>query len=206
MIGPNGLSDIFDLLLAEISEDQAHLGAYMVPNNTRDANRTRLRKSLQPGRDFDGIAEKILALHDDNANVDADAEPHLLIRRSICILLGDGVLHRDSTLNCIHGAGEIGDEAVTRRVEDPTAMRGDQAIDNDPVSRERAEGADLILPHEAAVALDVGCEYRGELSFDGARFQPRHLPTASIARLRPRSERLSGAQVRQVGMLPEQQK
>jgi hypothetical protein len=38
-------------------------------------------------------------------------------------------------LHGIHGAGEIGDEAVARRVEDPTAMRGNQPIDDDPVSR-----------------------------------------------------------------------
>jgi len=43
-------------------------------------------------------------------------------------------------LHGIYDTGEIGDEAITRRVEDPTAMRANQAIDNDPVSRERAEG------------------------------------------------------------------
>jgi hypothetical protein len=72
--------------------------------------------------------------------VDADAEPHRLTGRPIRILLGDGVLHRDSALHGIYDTGEIGDEAITRRVEDPTAMRANQAIDNDPVSRERAEG------------------------------------------------------------------
>jgi hypothetical protein len=33
------------------------------------------------------------------------------------------------------------------------------------------KGSDLILPHEAAVAFDIGGEDRGELSFDGVRFQ-----------------------------------
>jgi hypothetical protein len=32
-------------------------------------------------------------------------------------------------LNGVHGAGEIGDEAIASRVEAPTAMRGDQAIE-----------------------------------------------------------------------------
>jgi hypothetical protein len=45
-------------------------------------------------------------------------------------------------------------------------MRGDQPINDDPVSRERAEGADLISPHEKTIAFDVGCEDRRELSFD----------------------------------------
>src|ERR1700747_1341981 len=54
-------------------------------------------------------------------------------------------------------------------------MRGDQPIDGEPVLGEGAEGADLILPHQAAVALHIGCEDRGELSFDLLGFQPRHL-------------------------------
>ena len=67
--------------------------------------------------------------------MDADAKPHLLTGRSIRILLGDGLLNRDRALHGIHGTGEIGDETVTCRVEDPTAMRGDQPVDDDPVSR-----------------------------------------------------------------------
>jgi hypothetical protein len=78
--------------------------------------------------------------------VDADTEPHLLGGRSISILFRYGVLHFDGTLHSIHSAGEIDDKAVASAVEDPTAMRGDEAIDDDPVSRERAKGADLIPP------------------------------------------------------------
>ena len=155
---------------------QGQLRPDLIPHRTRDANPARLRKSFQPGRDIDGIAEEIVALHDDVADVDADPKPHLLTDRSIRILLGYGVLHRDGTLHGIDGAGEIGDEAIASRVEDPTAMRGDQAIDDDPVSGEGAERADLIEPHQAAVALDIGGEDRGELPFDRVRFQRRHLP------------------------------
>jgi len=64
-----------------------------------------------------------------------DTESHLPIRGSIGILLGDGVLYSDSTLHCIHGAGEVGQDAVARRVEDPAPTRGDEAIDDVPVSR-----------------------------------------------------------------------
>jgi hypothetical protein len=85
-------------------------------------------------------------------------------------------LHRDGTLQGIHSAGEVSDEAIASRVEDPSAMRGDQAIDDDPVSREDAKGTDLIESHQAAVALDIRGEYCRELSFDRVRFQPRHLP------------------------------
>ena len=64
-------------------------------------------------------------MNDDIADMDADPKPHLLPGRSIGIFLAHGVLNLDSALHGIHSAGEIGDEAIARRVEDPTAMRGD---------------------------------------------------------------------------------
>jgi hypothetical protein len=84
-------------------------------------------------------------------------------------------------LHGIHGTGEIGDEAVASRVEDPTAMRGDQPINDNPVSRERAKGADLIEPHQAAVAFDIGGKDCGELPFDRTFFQGSAPPRSSIA-------------------------
>ena len=136
-----------------------------------DANCSGLSERLQPGRDIDRIPKQVVALHQDVADVDAYSKLHLLTRRWIRILLGQGVLHRDSTSHGVRRAGEIGDETVARRVEDPTPMRGDQAIDYDPVSRERAKGTDLISVHQTAVALDIGGEDRRKLAFDGARFQ-----------------------------------
>jgi hypothetical protein len=152
------LSNIFHLLLAEISEAHRQLRPDMVSNSTRDANPTRLSKSLQAGGDINGVAEEIVALNDDIADMYPDAEPHLLTGRSIRILLCYGVLHRDSTLHGVHSTSEVSDETIASRVEDPTAMRGDQAIYDDPVRGEGAERVDLILPHQSAVALDIGCE------------------------------------------------
>src|SRR6516162_1845978 len=79
-------------------------------------------------------------------------------------------------------------KSATRLSPAVLKIRGNQAIDYDPVGRKCAESGDLIKPHQAAVALDIGGEDRGELSFDGRRFQPRHLPTRSIYRSRVRSE------------------
>jgi hypothetical protein len=56
------------------------------------------------------------------------------------------VLHRDRALHRVHGAGEIGDETVAGRVEDPTAVRGDQTIGDYRVCSEGAQGANLVLP------------------------------------------------------------
>src|SRR5262249_55051747 len=119
------LQNILHLLRTEIDELDGQFRSDVVSNSTRAANSTRLGKGLQSGRDIDGIPDKVVALQDDVADVDADAEPHLLIGRSIAIFLGDGVLNLDGTLHRIDGAGEVGNETVTRRAEDPTTMKGD---------------------------------------------------------------------------------
>src|SRR5205807_1442387 len=93
------LSDILDLLRAEIDESHRQLRPDLVLHGTRDANSARLCKSFQASRDVYCVAEQVLALHHDVADVDADAEPHLLLGRSIPILLGYGVLHLNSTLH-----------------------------------------------------------------------------------------------------------
>jgi hypothetical protein len=58
---------------------------------------------------------------------------HLLARRSVCIFLGDGLVNINGTLHGIHRAGEVGDEAISSRAEDPTPMRLYQPISDDPV-------------------------------------------------------------------------
>ena len=154
--------------------------ADIVAHCARYANSTRLGKSLQPGRDIDRIAEEIVALNHDIADVDTNAEPHLLTGRAIRILLGYGVLHRDRTLHGVDSAGEIGDEAIARCIEDPGSVRGDQGIDDAPVRGEGAKGADLISPHETAITFDIGGEDRGKLSFDGVRFQGSTPPQPGV--------------------------
>jgi hypothetical protein len=75
---------------------------------------------LQPSRDVNAVAEEVVALNYDVADVDADAEPHLLADRSISILFRNGILSFDGTLHGIDRAGEVSDEAIASRVEDPT--------------------------------------------------------------------------------------
>ena len=67
--------------------------------------------------------------------------------------------------NCLHGRGVsapidlFGSDCAG--LGHPTAMGGNQGIDDGPVSVEGAKRADLILPHEAAVAFHIGGEDRG---------------------------------------------
>ena len=83
--------------------------------------------------------------------------------------------------NCEERGSRAGPRSIRPRRE---------AIDDDSVCGEGAKGADLISPHQAAIAFDIGCEDRRELSFDGVRFQGSTPPGSSIARPDARSEGL----------------
>ena len=168
--------NILDPLVPLVLEPVGQLIADLVPCYPRDADPARLRKGFQPRRDIDSIAEEIVALNHDVAHVNADAEPHLLSGRYSRILFGDGFLHRDGALHRIHCAREVSDETISRRVENSATMRGDQAIGDSPVLGQGPKRRDLISPHHAAVALHISGKDRGELAFDGWRFQLRHLP------------------------------
>jgi hypothetical protein len=79
----------------------------MLLHSARDADPSWLRKTFQPSRDIDRIAEQIVALHHDVADVNANAESHLLIGEAIGVLFGYGVLYFNSTLHCVHGTREV---------------------------------------------------------------------------------------------------
>ena len=98
--------------------------------------------------------------------MNADAEPHLLTSRAIVVLLFDGTLDRDGAFDGIDRAGEIGDHAVAGGIEDAAAIGGNQSIEDRPVGLQRAQGTDLVQPHQTAVFGDVGRKDCSELSFD----------------------------------------
>src|SRR5262249_25664635 len=65
------LGDVLHLLLTEIDELDRQLRPDLVPYRTRDADGTGFSKRLQPGRHVDPIAEKVVALNDYVADVNA---------------------------------------------------------------------------------------------------------------------------------------
>ncbi len=76
-------------------------------------------------------------MNDDVADVHPDPKSHLLTGNSIRILPTSGVLSLDRTLHGIQTTlATVGKDAVPGGVEDLTAMRGYEMIDDDPVRRE----------------------------------------------------------------------
>jgi hypothetical protein len=88
------------------------------------------------------------------------------IRRSgkaVRVLSLEHSLDLDRASNGIDDARKLGQHAVAREINEPTVMLLDQRIDQLAVRRKSAMSPLFVLPHEAAVAVDVGAEYGGDL-------------------------------------------
>ena len=152
--------------------------AHLVEHLPGDADATRLRDTLEPGRDVDAVTVDPGLVVDDVAQVDADAEEHAA-RLGYPLVAGrhDG-LDLDRALGRVDHAGELGQDAVARGVDDAAAVAADQRQDHRLVPLEVADRRGLVLPHEPAVAGDVGREDGGEPALDrgrGAVVRVRHL-------------------------------
>jgi hypothetical protein len=81
-VGMNRSNDILDLAFAYIFKCDVDPVANLIVSARTEAEAACLGQGLQPGRDVDAIAEDIVALDNDVAEIDADAELNALVRRN----------------------------------------------------------------------------------------------------------------------------
>ena len=67
-------ADVLDALLAEILEVDVEPVADLIAHRRGDADAARLGQRLEPRRDVHAVAEDVVVLDDDVAEIDADAE------------------------------------------------------------------------------------------------------------------------------------
>ena len=109
-------------LAAAIDERNRQLGADLVAHRGRNVDAARLGERLQPGGDIDAVAQQIVALDDDIAEVDTDAEAQPLALGALRVLRRDRPLDREGAFDRIDGAREIGEDAVPGGCEDAAAI------------------------------------------------------------------------------------
>lgn len=73
-------------------------------------------------------------------------------------VVGQGRLPRDGALHRIDRAGEIGNDAVTGGIEDPTSVVGDQLVNDRATGFQPAQRTGLVLPDKPAAPRHVGGE------------------------------------------------
>ena len=98
----------------------------MLQDGGRQADTARPGQRLDAGGDVHAVAEQVARLDHDVADMDADAELEPAVGRELVVGLGEPLLRRHGALDGIHGAGELGQQAVAGGVGDPTAMAGDE--------------------------------------------------------------------------------
>jgi hypothetical protein len=100
-----------------------------VPCVLGDRNAARFGDPFDPRRDVDAVAQDVLALDDDIADVDPDPEPDRIDFGATGILLAKLSLDFDSASDGVHGACELHQRAVAHELDDTARMAGDCRID-----------------------------------------------------------------------------
>ena len=139
----------------------------MVVGGAGDENPARIAQLLQAGGNVHAIAEKIVALDDDIAQIDADPEHDAAVRRNFGLMCGDLFLQRDREGCGVHDRAEFGDRAIAHQFDDAAVMLGQQRIDESaPKSLDRGQRAILVSLGQARIADDVRRHDRCQPPFD----------------------------------------
>src|SRR5262249_36613072 len=114
-------------------------------------------------RYVDAVAVDVVALDDDVAEVDADAETDQPVVRHALVAHGHLALDVGRALHGIDDAAEFDQRAVAHQLDHAPAMLCDRGIDElAPARLQPLQRAALVGAHEPAVADHVGGKYGGQ--------------------------------------------
>jgi hypothetical protein len=149
--------NILKALLADINEIGRHLALHLPPDVLGNRDATRLCNAFDPRRDVDAVAQDIVTLDDDIANIDPDPQPDWIGVGATGVLLHKLFLDFDGAGDGVHGAGEFHQRAVAHELDDTAGMRGDRRIDQlAPQIIQPGQSARLVHAHEARITDHVG--------------------------------------------------
>ncbi len=130
-----------------------------------DADAARLGQRFEPRGNVDAVAENVVAVDDDVADIDADPENDPLVVRDVRIAPQHRALHFHGKRDSIDHAGEFEQHAVAGGLDDAAVMLRYRRVDQLPAMRlQRGERTDLVDAHQATVADRIGGSqhHRGE--------------------------------------------
>jgi hypothetical protein len=187
-IGAHRAGNVLNALLPEILEAIGELVADLIADDPRDAQAARLRERLQARCNIDPIAENIVAIGDDVAEIDADAELNAPLVRHICLAREHPALKLDSAAHRIHDTGELDQHAVAGGLDYAAAVLADLRVDQlAPVRLKAGERALLIRAHKSRIPGHIGSQDRGKPPDDGnvlGNRHPRHFSAFGAESLR----------------------
>ena len=122
--------DVLHLVLAAIGEGDVDPPADVLVDGVGDRDPARLGKAFDAGGDVDAVAEDVVAVDDDVADMNADPVLQEIGLGRAVAAPGHRRLEGDAALHRVHGGGEFNQQAVAGRLDDPAAMLGDRRIDH----------------------------------------------------------------------------
>jgi len=138
-------------------------------NSLGNANTTRVRHALESGRNVHSIAEYVIAVDYYVSQVDTDTALDTPLDGRGIVKPEHALLHFEAASHGIDDTGELEEQSVTRRLDDPSAVLFDSWIDEfAPVRFYRRERGFLICSHESRISSNVGgddsCKPAGRVS------------------------------------------
>ena len=100
--------DVLQLCVALVREAKIELVAHLLMHRAGDGDASRLRDAFRPRRNVDAVAHQVVALDDDVADMDADAQG-MRRPRAACV----GLAVSPGAAHGLNSAGELDQEAVT---------------------------------------------------------------------------------------------
>jgi hypothetical protein len=149
--------DVFDLLFADVGKPNLELAAHLLLHEVRHANATGIGQLLQACCDVHAVAEDVVAVNDDVANVYADAERDAVLPRDVGVVRSHRGLDADDAAHGINYARELQQQPVARRLDDAPAVLADFRVDHRAPQRlQGSQRTALIAAHKPRVARNVG--------------------------------------------------
>ena len=176
-IDADRIGDVLQPLLAEVAKADVELVHGVVEGRAGDTDPAGLGNGLQPRGDVDAVAVKVVALDDDVAEIDADAELDALGWRKSLL--------RSAMPRWTVAAQRRASTTLANSTSAPSpislTMRPWHASIAGSISSRRRleprERARLVLAHEAAVADDVGGQDRRHPPFAVDRMRNGNAPS-----------------------------
>jgi hypothetical protein len=160
------------LCFAQILEGVGQLVADLVAHHPRDAEAAGIRQGFQAGRDIDAVAEDVVAVDDDVAEVDPDPEPDPAVLRHAGFAVDHRPLHLGGTADGVDDARELDQHPVASRLDDTAGMLADLRVNELAAMRLQAfVRALLVRAHQARVAGHISGQDRGETADSGHRLR-----------------------------------
>jgi len=154
---------VFHTLFADEFERQAQLSLQLVIGRAGNEQSARLAQLFEAGSDIDAVAQQVVALDHDIAEIDPHAKQDSPGRRNIRLILDNALLHGNGTGYGIDDRAEFDDDTVAHQLDDTSVVFAQQRI-NHIASQglDRDKRILLVRLDEARITDDIGGENSNE--------------------------------------------